>query len=431
MWRNVGIRRDADGLRGAAAQVDFWDRYVSMREFNTVAGWELQNMLLVARLMIDSALARQESRGVHYRSDFPEPDPEPEPDAPLACDRVVPRGQREVSRAAAGEVLCLEPGTRGELRLFGLQGTAARPITIVNDGGVVDIRARGAYAGIEIRDSSHLRITGTGVVSQCGAGVGESEQRCGIRISESGNGLTGKVRTEHLVVDHVEVGNVSSSGLGVHDKTQSRSYVQRNVAFRDLYVHDIGTEGHYHGSSKYTEGEAPLLDGVEITRNLVVRTGRDGIQVGSAPWNCRIADNVVRDTGRNGESSHEFGIIVNRGAACDVVGNRVERSPRSGIYDQGLHGQVIARNTVLDSGEVGINVREGNQSRTNPQTPDFPRSTHVLDNRIERTGDEGISLGNAAGTDNRIMGNRLARIGGEPIRLRSGVRATVTNNTVD
>jgi hypothetical protein len=115
----------------------------------------------------------------------PEPDPEPEPDAPLACDRVVPRGQREVSRAAAGEVLCLEPGTRGELRLFGLQGTAARPITIVNDGGVVDIRARGAYAGIEIRDSSHLRITGTGVVSQCGAGVGESEQRCGIRISPS------------------------------------------------------------------------------------------------------------------------------------------------------------------------------------------------------------------------------------------------------
>lgn len=75
MWRNVGIRRDADGLRGAASQVDFWDRYVSLREFNTVSGWELQNMLLVARLMIDSALAREESRGVHYRSDFPELNP--------------------------------------------------------------------------------------------------------------------------------------------------------------------------------------------------------------------------------------------------------------------------------------------------------------------------------------------------------------------
>lgn len=74
MWRNVGIRRDAAGLTQAAQQVEFWERYVSSREFQTVDGWELQNMLLVARLMIDSALAREESRGVHYRSDFPEPD---------------------------------------------------------------------------------------------------------------------------------------------------------------------------------------------------------------------------------------------------------------------------------------------------------------------------------------------------------------------
>lgn len=75
MWRNVGIRRDADGLKAAAAQVDFWDRYVSLREFQNVEGWELQNMLLVARLMIESAQARTESRGVHFRSDFPETDP--------------------------------------------------------------------------------------------------------------------------------------------------------------------------------------------------------------------------------------------------------------------------------------------------------------------------------------------------------------------
>lgn len=76
MWRNVGIRRDEEGLRAAANQVDFWDRYVSLREFDNVQGWELQNMLLVARIMTETALARRESRGVHFRSDFPEPSAE-------------------------------------------------------------------------------------------------------------------------------------------------------------------------------------------------------------------------------------------------------------------------------------------------------------------------------------------------------------------
>ncbi|QDT36772.1 L-aspartate oxidase [Stratiformator vulcanicus] len=73
MWRHVGISRNAEGLEDARVQVDFWDRYISSREFQKPRGWELQNMLLVARLMIASAMARQESRGVHFRSDFPEP----------------------------------------------------------------------------------------------------------------------------------------------------------------------------------------------------------------------------------------------------------------------------------------------------------------------------------------------------------------------
>ncbi len=75
MWRNVGIRREAAGLREAAEQAKFWDRYVSTREFKEPRGWELQNMLQVARLVIAAAGARTESRGVHYRSDFPETDP--------------------------------------------------------------------------------------------------------------------------------------------------------------------------------------------------------------------------------------------------------------------------------------------------------------------------------------------------------------------
>ena len=72
MWRNVGVRRDADGLNEARETIDHWCRYVLGQQFADPGGWELQNMLCVARLMILAALKRQETRGCHVRTDCPE-----------------------------------------------------------------------------------------------------------------------------------------------------------------------------------------------------------------------------------------------------------------------------------------------------------------------------------------------------------------------
>ena len=76
LWRRMGITRDAAGLAEAADRVDQWSRYILPLEFNDMSGWTLQNMLVVARLMITAAAVRCESRGVHFRRDFPHTDPE-------------------------------------------------------------------------------------------------------------------------------------------------------------------------------------------------------------------------------------------------------------------------------------------------------------------------------------------------------------------
>jgi L-aspartate oxidase len=74
MVRHMGIVRERSRLLEAQRDVEFWCRYVLDREFDNRAGWELQNMLTVARLMINSAIQREESRGTHFRSDFPQRD---------------------------------------------------------------------------------------------------------------------------------------------------------------------------------------------------------------------------------------------------------------------------------------------------------------------------------------------------------------------
>jgi L-aspartate oxidase len=74
MWRQVGVERSGPSLADALDAVEGWCRYVLPRQFSNAAGWQLQNMLDVARLMIRAALTRTESRGVHFRGDHPDAD---------------------------------------------------------------------------------------------------------------------------------------------------------------------------------------------------------------------------------------------------------------------------------------------------------------------------------------------------------------------
>jgi L-aspartate oxidase len=75
MWRYMGVERDEHGLTQFARQLDGWQRMVLEQERRFPSEWQLENMLLVAHAMTASAQARKESRGVHYRTDHPDPSP--------------------------------------------------------------------------------------------------------------------------------------------------------------------------------------------------------------------------------------------------------------------------------------------------------------------------------------------------------------------
>jgi L-aspartate oxidase len=72
MWEKVGIERDGPGLAETALTLAMWER--SAPQPLDRPAHELANLLLAGRLATEGALIRQESRGAHYRTDFPEPD---------------------------------------------------------------------------------------------------------------------------------------------------------------------------------------------------------------------------------------------------------------------------------------------------------------------------------------------------------------------
>jgi L-aspartate oxidase len=67
MWRFAGIDRDADGLRECLEVID------DVAERLPSGATEERNMAETACMIADAALQRQESRGGHFRSDFPKP----------------------------------------------------------------------------------------------------------------------------------------------------------------------------------------------------------------------------------------------------------------------------------------------------------------------------------------------------------------------
>jgi len=95
MWDRAGLVRDGEGLRAAASTAERIAAELGRvgvpggAAFNLA--WQdwlnMSNQATVANLIATSALARTESRGAHYRSDFPAP-----ADAPLYTVRVGSRG---------------------------------------------------------------------------------------------------------------------------------------------------------------------------------------------------------------------------------------------------------------------------------------------------------------------------------------------------
>lgn len=70
MWHAAGIERNAQDLRAALQRASAWHA-----DGNDMAALEDANLLALAKLVMTAALAREESRGAHFRSDFTQTSP--------------------------------------------------------------------------------------------------------------------------------------------------------------------------------------------------------------------------------------------------------------------------------------------------------------------------------------------------------------------
>jgi len=69
MWDKVGIIRSGKSLKEAASILATWESLLP--QSGDRPSYEISNLVLCARLVTEAALLREESRGAHFRTDFP------------------------------------------------------------------------------------------------------------------------------------------------------------------------------------------------------------------------------------------------------------------------------------------------------------------------------------------------------------------------
>jgi L-aspartate oxidase len=74
LWDKVGVIRNQKSLDEAADILAFWQK--SLPSPVDRSSYEISNLVLTGRLVTETALLRKESRGAHFRSDFPQSSPQ-------------------------------------------------------------------------------------------------------------------------------------------------------------------------------------------------------------------------------------------------------------------------------------------------------------------------------------------------------------------
>jgi parallel beta-helix repeat protein len=374
--------------------------------------------------------------------------------AHLSCDHVIERAVRvadartDYSAVRPGDTVCIAAGNRGVLVLKNFRGTPSDRITFINFGGAVVIDSDTSH-GILLQNSRFFRLTGSGA-----SGIDY-----GIKVVHSTNlGIQIVHKSSDFEVDHIEVRDVDGAGMGaksravcsdgstndydydadgnklgdLDDVVNRGNFVQYDSVFHDNYIHHVGTEGFYVGSSHYQEGREltcasgpetaydPVIVGVSIYDNKVTDTGMDGIQVGSAIENCDIYRNVILRDSRE----------------CNIYSNFIKDGGGPGMYIHGNGGNIIYNNVIINAGEdesLGNNPGHGIVV-TNGSNPGG-NSIYVLNNTIVTPRTFGIKFLCDRGSDSRVQNNIIVAPGNydayaEDAYIQTGGRgvAAISNN---
>ncbi|WP_437944981.1 right-handed parallel beta-helix repeat-containing protein [Sorangium sp. So ce296] len=253
----------------------------------------------------------------------------------------------------------------GEYRSILLGGlperSAERPLVITNLGGQVKVGGDAANHLFVLKGGKGWILTGrhdpvsktgdAGFRGHAEGGFAHSQGTYGIFVDDafSKEGLSGLAiggGASDFELEVIEVARVEFAGVIAKTDDDGQA-TMRNVKVHDLYVHDVGSEGIYFGSTQAQPQHA--FERLEVYDNRLLRTGTEALQVGQLGSDCEIHHNVlgpgavrwrsafdhyqdgnVQFGQRYGSSTFHHNIVIGTGDLfVELFPTRVDQDPRS------------------------------------------------------------------------------------------------------
>ncbi len=314
--------------------------------------------------------------------------------------------------------------------LEGIHGTATCPVTIMNEGGQVQM-----VNGMALSNCTNIKISGTGSKDKYGFYI-EDKVNGGVAIDVYG-------RSANVEINNIYVHN-KTYGLWVKEEVQCAdslnfpNWVIDSISIHDNLIVKTGQEGMYLGSTNPNGGDrqincngkliapTPLrLGDIRVFNNIIDSTNRSGIQLsGASAGNNIIYNNTISNCGYELNVNQGNGISLGGYTHARVRGNNINNTYAMGIFVLGSGSIHLRNNIINNSGHLGGHVANGMASimvDTRLTTPVDSSSLLVEDNQLGTNTDFGVRFYNTYrtyGKSNIICNNSGSDNG---INVASGI----------
>jgi hypothetical protein len=302
-----------------------------------------------------------------------------------------------ISGLIPGDTIAIAGGNYYQLLIRNVTGTKAKPIVIINKGTQVIVTGNPNY-GVKIGGCTFLKFSGRGTSSNY---YGFLIKDILTTSTAGGNGLSVDDLSSNIEVENIEIKNVTY--VGIMAKTDPTcaflprytSFVMRDLYIHDTYLHKIGHEGMYVGSSKFKDGYIlncnganstvypHLLKNLKIYKNIIDSTGWDALQISCADTAKVYNNNVSNDS--QADSLYQMsGILIGGGSQnVDCYNNKILNGHGDALEILGQGNIRLFNNLIVNPGQ---DIKDQTQKKygvfVNTSASTNPGWLYILNNTI-------------------------------------------------